>query len=158
MIGRLLYLEREEGRRRFPYKANSEPISSHILSGDSCPLPPFLLSPFPPLCVAFVLPFIFILLKAKEGERERGKKTRSTKVVLPAVAVGGASGCGSGGRGWGVQIALQKTGLKVEISHNAADKEVGHITFGGHVTGMQMADGAATGRKVVPQPPRALEG
>lgn len=47
---------------------------------------------------------------------------------------------------WGrVQIALQKTGLRAEISHNAADKKVGHITFGGHVTGMQMADGVVTG-------------
>lgn len=43
--------------------------------------------------------------------------------------------------GGGVQIALQKTGLRAEISHNAADKKVGHITFGGHVTGMQTADG-----------------
>lgn len=45
-----------------------------------------------------------------------------------------------GGWGGGVQIALQKTGLRAEISHNAADKKVGHITFGGHVTGMQTAD------------------
>lgn len=43
--------------------------------------------------------------------------------------------------GGGVQIALQKTGLRAEISHNAADKKVGHITFGGHVTGIQTADG-----------------
>lgn len=41
----------------------------------------------------------------------------------------------------GVQIALQKTGLRAEISHNAADKKVGHITFGWHVTGMQTVDG-----------------
>lgn len=40
LIGRLLYLEREEGRWRFPYKANSEPISSHILPGDSWFFPP----------------------------------------------------------------------------------------------------------------------
>lgn len=52
-----------------------------------------------------------------------------------------------------VQIALQKTGLRAEISHNAADKKVGHITFGGHVTGMQMADGVVTGRKMVLPPP-----
>lgn len=44
------------------------------------------------------------------------------------------------GVGVGVQIALQKTCLRAEISHNAADKKVGHITFGGHVTGMQTAD------------------
>lgn len=41
-----------------------------------------------------------------------------------------------GGGGGGVQKALQKTGLRAEISHNAADKKVGRITFGGHVTGM----------------------
>lgn len=39
-----------------------------------------------------------------------------------------------------MQIALQKTGLRAEISHNAADKKVGHITFGGHVMGMQTVD------------------
>lgn len=55
--------------------------------------------------------------------------------------------------GW-VQIALQKTGLRAEISHNAADKKVGYITFGGHVTGMQMADGVVTGtgREMAPPP------
>lgn len=113
------------GQQRFSYKANSGPISSHILSGDLCIFFTFSPLSFPPtLCVAFVLSFIFILLKAKK------KKTRSTKVVLPAVNRGRR----------GVQIALQKTGLRAEISHNAADKKVGHITFGGHVTGMQTAD------------------
>lgn len=53
---------------------------------------------------------------------------------------------GEGGAGGGrLQIALHKTGLRAEISHNAADKKVGHITFGGHVTGMQMAGGVVTG-------------
>lgn len=148
-------LGERRGQRRFPYKANSGPISSHILSGDSrFFFSPFYLlpppSPFLPLAVAFVLPFIFILLKAKERERGR-KKTRSTKVVLPAV-VGEREGAPEWGR---VQIALQKTGLRAEISHNAADKKVGHITFGGHVTGMQMADGVVTGtgREMAAPPP-----
>lgn len=44
---------------------------------------------------------------------------------------------GGGGDEREVQIALQKTGLGAQISHNAADKKVGHITFGRHVTGMQ---------------------
>lgn len=125
-------LGERRGQRRFSYKANSGPISSHILSGDFCfffflflPSPPFLSLP---LCVAFVLSFIFILLKAK-----RKKKNKVDKGCPP-------SSQQRGGVGWGVQIALQKTGLRAEISHNAADKKVGHITFGGHVTGMQTAD------------------
>lgn len=84
------------GQWRFSYKANSGPISSHILSGDFSSFF-FTFSPFsfpPTLCLAFVLCFIFILLKEK-----RKKKTRSTKVVLPAVN----RGRGGGG---GVQIAL----------------------------------------------------
>lgn len=91
-------LGERRGQRRFPYKANSGPISSHILSGDPWFFffflypPPFL---FLPLCVAFVLPFIFILLKAKEREK---KKTRSTKVVLPAVNRGNRVGVEGGYR------------------------------------------------------------
>jgi len=112
------------GQRRFSYKANSGPISSHILSGDLCIfffylLPPFFASHSLRRILSL---FHFYSVKAKKKEKE----TRSTKVVLPAV--------NSGRRG--VQIALQKTGLRAEISHNAADKKVGHITFGGHVTRM----------------------
>lgn len=88
------------GQRRFSYKANSGPISSHILSGDLCfffffssfffTFSPF---PFPPtLCVAFVHSFIFILLKAKKKKERKEKKTRSTKVVLPAVNRGRRGG------------------------------------------------------------------
>lgn len=60
----------------------------------------------------------------------------------------------------GVQIALQKTGLRAEISHNAADKKVGHITFGGHVTGMQTADSVVMGmgREVLQLPHLRDEG
>lgn len=113
-------------------------------------------SPFslPPALRCICSPFHFYSVKGKsERERERGKN-KVDKGCPPS---------SGGGRGirvrWervgvrgGVQIALQKTGLRAEISHNAADKKVGHITFGGHVTGMQMADSVVTGRKMLPLP------
>lgn len=79
------------GQRRFSYKANSGPISSHILSGDLCfffffssfffTFSPF---PFPPtLCVAFVHSFIFILLKAKKKRKKR-KKNKVDKGCPPS--------------------------------------------------------------------------
>lgn len=61
-------LGERRGQRRFSYKANSGPISSHILSGGFF----FTFSPFsfpPTLCVAFVLSFILILLKAKKKNK-----------------------------------------------------------------------------------------
>ncbi len=65
------------GQRRFSYKANSGPISSHILSGDFAFF--FTLSPFsfpPTLCVAFVLSFIFILKKAKKKNKKKQGRQR----------------------------------------------------------------------------------
>lgn len=125
-------LGERRGQRRFSYKANSGPISSHILSGDFCfffffffTFSPF---SFPPTLRCICSLFHFYSVKGKKK-----KKNKVDKGCPP-------SSQQRGGVGWGVQIALQKTGLRAEISHNAADKKVGHITFGGHVTGMQTAD------------------
>lgn len=79
--------ERERrGQRRFPYKANSRAISSHVLSGDLSLFSFFLfltlsLFSFPPtLSVAFVLSFIFIPLKAKK----KGEKNKVDKGCPPS--------------------------------------------------------------------------
>lgn len=117
--------EREGGRRRFPYKANSRPISSHVLSGEVGVFFPFFKFFFfsSPPSPTPILSFIFILLREKKNKVKKGCPPSSQQ------------------REEGVQIALQKTGLRAEISHNAADKKVGHITFGWHVTGIQTVDG-----------------
>lgn len=125
--------ERRGQRHFFFYKANSGPISSHILSGDLCffffsfffTFSPF---SFPPTLRCICSLFHFYSVK---GKRKKEKKHKVDKGCPP-----------SSQQGWGggVQIALQKTCLRAEISHNAADKKVGHITFGEHVTGMQTAD------------------
>lgn len=116
------------GQQHFSYKANSRPISSHILSGDFFFTfsPPFFLSALHSL-------FHFYSVKAKKRRR---KKNKVDKGCPPS--------CHQ--REEGVQIALQKTGLRAEISHNAADKKVGHITFGRHVMGMQTAAGGIVER------------
>lgn len=89
----------------------------------------FFQPPFPPPTLHYIHSlFHFYSVK---GKRKKKKKNKVDK------------GCPPGSqkrrekRGGGAQIALQKTGLRAEISHNAADKKVGHITFGRHVTGMQ---------------------
>ena len=79
-------LGERRGRRRFSYKANSGPISSHILSGDLCFFFFFTFSPFsfpPTLRVAFVLSFIFILLKEKKKKRKE-KKNKVDKGCPPS--------------------------------------------------------------------------
>lgn len=129
MIQCLLYLEREGANGAFLTRLTLDQSHHTFSQGTSAFFPFFFtFSPFsfPPTLRCICSLFRFYSVKGKKK-----KKTRSTKVVLPAV---------NRGVGWGVQIALQKTGLRAEISHNAADKKVGHITFGGHVTGMQTAD------------------
>lgn len=76
--------------------------------------------------------FHFYSVKGKKKKRKKRKKNKVDKGCPPSSQQREEGG---------VQIALQKTGLRAEISHNAADKKVGHITFGGHVTGIQTADG-----------------
>lgn len=78
LIQCLLYLQREQrgGQRRFSYKANSGPISSHVLSGDNFFLT---FSPFSfplTLCIAFILSFIFILLRQKKKGKKKKKQGR----------------------------------------------------------------------------------
>lgn len=70
--------EREGGQRRFPYKANSRPISSHVLSGDVGIFFPFYIPHSFFSCFHSHSLFHFYSVK-------RVKKTRSKKVVLPAV-------------------------------------------------------------------------
>lgn len=84
------------GQWRFSYKANSGPISSHILSGDFSSFFFYLLPLFFP---SHSLPCIRSLFHFYSVKGKKKKKTRSTKVVLPAVN----RGRGGGG---GVQIAL----------------------------------------------------
>lgn len=117
----------EGGQRRFPYKANSRPISSHVLSGD----------------VGVFFPFFYILLLFFSSRSHSHSLFHFYSVKREEKKNKVEKGCppSSQQREEGVQIALQKTGLRAEISHNAADKKVGHITFGWHVTGMQTADG-----------------
>lgn len=85
-------LGERRGQRRFSYKANSGPISSHTLSGDFCffLFLFFTFSPFsfPPTLRCICSLFHFYSVK---GIKKK-KKTRSTKVVLPAV---------NRGVGWG---------------------------------------------------------
>lgn len=121
-------LGEKRGQRRFSYKANSRPISSHVLSGDFFTFSPLFFSS------RFELHLFsrsFYSDKSKRGEKakktkKKQKQGRQRLSSERSTQVGG-----------GAQIALQKTGLRAQMSHNAADKKVGHITFGGHVTGMR---------------------
>lgn len=94
-------LGERRGQRRFPYKANSGPISSHILSGDSrfffffslLPSP----SPFslPPTRRCICSPFHFYSVKGKR-EREGGKK-QGRQRLSSQQSWGRRRGCRSGG-------------------------------------------------------------
>lgn len=64
-------LGEKRSQRRFSYKANSRPISSHILSGDSFTFSPF---SFPHTLSCICSPFQFILLKAKKAKKKEKKK------------------------------------------------------------------------------------
>lgn len=147
LIPCLLYLEGEEANGAFLTRLTLDQSHHTFSQGTSAFLPSSPSLCPPALCTVFVLSFIFILLKAK---RERGGKKKN-KV---------GKGCPPGsqqreGRG-GAQIALQKTGLRAEISHNAADKKVGHITFGKHVTRMQTAWRRGRGGKMLWRRPERL--
>lgn len=133
MIQCLLYLEREGANGAFLTRLTLDQ-SHHTLSQGTSAfflLLFFTFSPFsfPPTlrCICSLFHFYSVkgIKKKKKNKVDKGCPPSSQQ---------------RGGVGWGVQIALQKTGLRAEISHNAADKKVGHITFGGHVTGMQTAD------------------
>lgn len=79
LIQCLLYLGKEErgGQRHFSYKANSRPISSHILSGDLSVFFFFLSPPFSflPLSALHSL-FHFYSFKAKKRKKEKKKQGR----------------------------------------------------------------------------------
>lgn len=76
-------LVKRGGQRRFSYKPNSGPISSPTLSWDFfLTFSSFLCLP---LSVCVHLCFHFYSVKGKKKRERRKKKTRSTKVVLPAV-------------------------------------------------------------------------
>ena len=71
-------LGERRGRRRFSYKANSGPISSHILSGDLCfffffYLFPLFFSSHASCCISSIFKFYYVNVKKNKKKKKKNK-------------------------------------------------------------------------------------